>query len=236
MYNDVIPRKRPKPQQSQQQQQPSPPTPTTAPAEHAAQPSKKPRKKREGWRSVLTTIAILLLAPLFALLLTAYVFQTYQVDGPSMKNTLQPSDRLIVWKAPRTWAQITGTPYLPERSDIIVFSEPRLGQFGQSPGKQLIKRVVALPGERVIIEEGVLTVYNDEHPQGFSPDEQLPPGTIAGSAPETLDTTIPENHVFVAGDNRANSLDSRAFGPVHVDNIIGDLTFRVLPINNAQKF
>src|SRR5712671_5845014 len=74
----------------------------------------------DGWRSALSTIAILLIAPLVAVLLTAFVFQSYQVDGPSMQTTLQNSDRLIVWKMSRTWARITGHAFVPQRGDIIV--------------------------------------------------------------------------------------------------------------------
>jgi signal peptidase I len=239
MYNDIIPRKQPAPQQPIKQalpEQPPEQPPTQTPhAVHVHHRATKKAKKSEGWRSVLTTVAILLLAPLFALLLTAYVFQTYQVDGPSMENTLHSNDRLIVWKVPRTWSRITGSSYIPERGDIVVFTEPRLSQFGQSPGKQLIKRVVALPGERVEISGDTLTVYNDEYPNGFQPDQDLP-ATILGDTLEALDTTVPSDHVFVAGDNRANSLDSRSFGPVHVDNIVGNLAVRILPLDSIRKF
>src|SRR5688500_14706280 len=65
------------------------------------------QKKREGWSSVLSTVAVLLIAPLVALFLTAFVFQSYQVDGPSMETTLSNNDRLLVWKVPKTWARVT---------------------------------------------------------------------------------------------------------------------------------
>jgi signal peptidase I len=228
MYNDVTPRRRQEPQPSPGQYASAAPQPSPASA-----PPQKP-KKRENWRSVLTTIGILLLAPLFALLLTAYVFQTYQVDGPSMQNTLEPNDRLIVWKVPRTWARITGNPYIPARGDIVIFNEPDVSQFGQSGNKQLIKRVVALPGERVTSQNGALTVHNQEHPEGFQPE--LAPSIREDHTGEMLDVTVPEDHIFVAGDNRANSLDSRSFGPVHVDNIVGKLAVRILPLDEAQWF
>src|SRR5258708_7094141 len=60
--------------------------------------------KHEGLRSILTTLAILILAPLIAFALTAFIFQSYQVDGSSMETTLQNQDRLIVLKLPRTWS------------------------------------------------------------------------------------------------------------------------------------
>lgn len=195
---------------------------------------KKPTN--ESWRSALSTVAILLIAPLFAIFLIVFVFQSYLVDGPSMQPTLQDRDRLIVWKVPRTWARVTGNTYIPKRGDVVVFSEPKLEDYGESPRKQLIKRVIALPGERVTIEEGVLTVYNDEHPSGFQPDKTLPYGEAIENTPGDVDVTIPKNHVYVVGDNRSNSLDSRTFGPIEADNIIGKLILRFLPFSEAERF
>lgn len=193
------------------------------------------RKPKENWRSVASTVAILLIAPLFALFLISFVFQSYLVDGPSMETTLQNNDRLIVWKVPRTWAKITGNPYIPKRGEVIVFTEPGLEEFGQK-SKQLIKRVVALPGERVVVKDGVLTVYNDEYPEGFQPDQNDKEGTIADTTSGSVNVTVPEGHVFVVGDNRSNSLDSRAFGTVSADNIVGKLTLRFMPLSEARRF
>ncbi len=209
----------------------SPETPTLD------QPESTPRG--EGWRSVLSTLAILLIAPLVAVVLTAFVFQSYQVDGPSMQTTLQNSDRLVVWKLPRTWSRITGHDYIPKRGDIIVFNESNLSAFGQGESKQLIKRVIALPGERVTVENGVLTVFNDAHPNGFRPDAEMAYGKVIGNTePESSTTswTLARGQIFVSGDNRADSLDSRAFGPVASSDVVGKLIARILPLGSAQRF
>lgn len=195
-----------------------------------------PKRKKEGWRSVASTIAVLLIAPFIALLLTMFVFQSYQVDGPSMQPTLQNNDRLIVWKLPRTWAKITGHQYQPDRGDIVVFAEPDLELCGVTPGKQLIKRVLGLPGERVVIKDGTITVYNDEHPKGFQPDATMDYGQTIPATNHDTDLTVPAGRVFMVGDNRLESLDSRCFGPVSLDNIIGKLSFRVLPLNKMQGY
>ncbi len=198
--------------------------------------SKSPKSERESLRSVISTVAILLIAPVIAVLLTAFVFQSYQVDGPSMQSTLFNGDRLIVWKTARTWAKITGHPYIPKRGDIIVFTDANIANFGQDPRKQLIKRVIGLPGDRVIVANNVVTVYNTQYPNGFNPDTTLPYHRTARDTAGNIDVRVPAGQVYVMGDNRPDSLDSRAFGLVDANNIIGKLVVRVLPISQAERF
>lgn len=200
-------------------------------SEHRAGP-----KRTENVRSIFSTVAILLIAPLIAIFLTMFVFQSYQVDGESMQTTLFNNDRLIVWKTPRTWSKITGHSYIPNRGDVVVFTEPKIGEYGQDPSKQLIKRVIALPGERVKVQDGVMTVYNKEHPEGFQPDKTLPYGNVIETTPTDGEWNVGKDEIFVSGDNRANSLDSRTFGPIDVHNIVGKLVVRILPINEVKKF
>ncbi len=187
---------------------------------------------KERLRSIISTVAIIVIAPLIALSLTAYVFQSYEVDGPSMETTLQHQDRLIVYKTPRTVARITHHPYIPHRGDIIIFNTSEVG--GEE--KQLIKRVIGLPGEKVVVKDGTVTVYNKEHPQGFEPDNTLPYGKVIVTTPGEYTGVIGENEVFVMGDNRNNSLDSRIIGPVPVQDIVGKLVLRLFPFGKAQKF
>lgn len=194
------------------------------------------RPKREGWRSVVTTIAVLLIAPVVALLLTAFVFQSYQVSGPSMQPTLHNNDRLIVWKLARTWARITGHNYIPKRGDIVIFTKNDLDMYGQEPTKQLVKRVIALPGERVVVKNDVITVYNHDHPSGFQPDATLPYGKVIPATTGDIDLVVPKGDVYVCGDNRGDSLDSRIFGPIPAKDIIGKLAVRVLPLDKAERF
>jgi signal peptidase I len=196
-----------------------------------------PKNHRVG--NTLSTIGILLLAPFIAILLTAYVFQSYQVDGPSMQNTLHNNDRLIVWKLPRTWARITGHQYVPKRGDIVILTESGLSNYGDTQDtKQLVKRVIGLPGDHIVIKNSVITVYNKAHPNGFQPDATLPYGAN-GAIPATnnnLDITLSKTQLFVCGDNRGDSLDSRIFGPIETDQIIGKLVARIYPISDAERF
>jgi len=187
-------------------------------------------------RNILSTLAVLLIAPAVALVLTAFVFQSYQVDGPSMQTTLNNNDRLIVWKTPRTWSRITRHTYIPNRGDIIVFVAHNLGDLSGNADKQLIKRVIGLPGERVVVKNNELTIYNKTHPKGFRPDATLPYGKVITDTQGDIDEVVPQGSVFVCGDNRDNSLDSRSFGPVAAKDIVGKLVMRVLPLDQAKRF
>lgn len=201
-------------------------------------PHVSPPSKGETMREIISTVGVLLAALLVAFGLIAWVFQSYEVDGPSMETTLQNRDRLIVWKVPRTIARLTGNPYIPARGEIIIFTESGLSEFGSSSSKQLIKRVVGLPGDRVVVQNGVITVYNDENPDGFNPDDHLAHGQIVPEENDArdIDSTLTETQIFVAGDNRPNSLDSRTFGPIEANQIVGKLSLRLLPVSKIERF
>lgn len=190
-----------------------------------------------NWREIASTVGILFMALAVALLVIAFVFRSYQVDGPSMKNTLQDSDKLIIWKVPRTWASITGHPYIPKRGDIIVFNQSGLTQFNDTQDtKQLIKRVIGLPGDHVVLKDGFYAVYNKAHPGGFDPDKTLPYGSDIPLTNGNVNVKLKADQIFVSGDNRPDSLDSRSFGPINANQIVGKLVLRVFPIDHAQVF
>lgn len=221
------------------------PTPTVTPlALSPATPTKiaisgKPPRQNSLARELLSTASVLATALVIALLMISFVFRSYQVDGPSMQNTLQNGDKLIIWKVPRTWSRLTHHAYIPKRGDIIVFSESGLSQFGQTDTKQLIKRVIGLPGDRVVVKNGGYLIYNPAHPAGFDPDKTLPYFDYGKNTPVTsgdIDITLAANQLFVSGDNRPDSLDSRAFGPINASQVIGKLAVRVFPISQAKGF
>lgn len=195
-----------------------------------------PAKKSSARREVLSTIGVLLAALGVSMLIIAFVFRSYQVDGPSMENTLQNGDKLIIWKVPVTWSHITRHPYIPNRGDVIVFNEQGLSEFGQKDNKQLIKRVIGLPGDRVVLQNGEYTIYNKQHPDGFNPDKTLPYGKDIPTTSGNVDLTLDKDQVFVSGDNRPDSLDSRAFGPIEAKQIVGKLVIRVMPISQSKIF
>lgn len=195
----------------------------------------KPKSKKDGLKSTLSTLFIIIAAPIIALLLTAFVFQSYEVDGPSMEKTLQDNDRLVVLKVRRTWFNLTGSDYLPGRGEVVVFNLN--GAATPDGERQLIKRVIGQPGDRVIVQNNSVTIYNAEFPEGFNPDEvgdyqQTVEKTTSGN----VDITVPAGEIFVLGDNRSNSQDSRAFGTVASENIIGTLALRIYPFSKFEVY
>lgn len=214
------------------------PTSIPAPSSDANQePVVVTGKPSGGWKNIVSTILILVAAPLVALFLTAFVFQSYEVDGMSMHSTLQDKDRLIIWKVPRTLSRVTHHTYVPHREDVVVFVKHGLYESGSTQEKQLIKRVIGLPGDRVVVQDGVITVYNSEHPSGYNPDLNHDfTQNIDVPTPGSVDLIVPEGELFVCGDNRGNSLDSRSFGTVPAQDVIGKLTVRIFPVNKFKSF
>lgn len=200
---------------------------------------KKPErpKKKSAYGEIFSVVGILILAPVIAIFLTFFVFQSYVVDGPSMENTLHDKDRLIVWKAGKTLARITSDAFTPDRYSIIVFKEKGATGASGTNEKQLVKRVIGLPGDRIVINDRSLVIYNQANQDGFYPDRDIPESArLENTEGRAVDYTVKPGEVFVLGDNRGNSLDSRAFGPVKSEDIIGTLAVRIYPFDKVQKF
>lgn len=192
-------------------------------------------KIASGVTSTLASFVLFILLPVgIALILTAFIIQSYQVDGQSMETTLQDHDRLIVNKMPRTLARLTHHAYIPKRGDIIVFNQSGLPDVYYQ--KQLIKRVVGLPGERVVVKNGSIMIFNKDNPGGFNPDTADGYRIGAKNTDGNIDLVLQPNEIFVFGDNRDFSEDSRYFGPVNASSIVGKLIVRILPLNNTQTF
>lgn len=181
-------------------------------------------------------------------LLTTYVMRSYTVVGASMENTLHGKDRLIVNRAAVSIAHFLGKPYIPERGQIIVFSNgeangPLTCNVNSSIRDQyIIKRVIAFPGERVTVKDGTLTVYNQAHPEGFHPDDQTRKSDTDGPKKYTsgeVDLIVPDQEIFVIGDNRegTHSFDSRyGLGTIPYCRIIGPVLLRFYPFNQIHLF
>lgn len=191
-------------------------------------------------KDVTQFIGFVILVFLGTLLINTFIFRSFAVSGHSMDKTLANGQRLIVNRIPITLSQIENKPYMPSRGQIIVFKNPRFVEG--MPDEYIVKRVIAFPGERVTVNNGILTVYNKEHPNGFDPDTDYRKDGIGPQSPvsgDGLDTIVPDDTVFVCGDNRIgdNSYDSRTgLGTIPLFDIVGPVSFRLYPFNTIKTF
>lgn len=183
--------------------------------------------------NILIFIACVLVG---TLLINTYVFRSFNVLGPSMEKTLFTGDRLIVNRLPVTWAQLQNKPYVPERGQVIVFKNP---MYNAGTGDEfIVKRVIAFPGERVTVKDGILTVYNSQHPNGFHPDDNNH-GEPGSPTSGDVDSTVADGTLFVAGDHREGdySYDSRSgLGLIPYYDIVGPVSYRIYPFTKMRSF
>lgn len=169
----------------------------------------------------------------FALVIRFFIAAPYLVSGASMEPTFDNFDYLIT---DRISYDFKGA----ERGDVIVFCLPGSGECSlvkrilnkewKAP-RTLIKRVIGLPGETVSVSGGEVRIINAEHPEGFILEEPyLDPGNIGG--PSGTNTTLGEGEYFVMGDNRRVSSDSRVWGVLPQENILGHVFVRLFPLTS----
>ncbi|MCL6572902.1 MAG: signal peptidase I [Bacillus sp. (in: Bacteria)] len=175
------------------------------------------KKKNETYEWIKAIIGALVLA----VIIRSFFFTPIVVDGASMNPTLQNRDRMIVTKIGE-----------PNRFDIVVFHAP--------DGKDYIKRVIGIPGDKIEYKNDVLYVngkaydepylksYKDKIIQGTLTDSFTLKETVVGSE------TVPKGHLFVLGDNRRHSTDSRHIGAIPLEKLIGTTKIVYYPINEIK--
>jgi signal peptidase I len=159
-------------------------------------------------REIVEIIALTLLI----FLAIHFTIQNYQIDGPSMQNTLHTGQYVLVNKVAYLF-------HAPERGDIIILQEP------DQPGRDLIKRVIGLPGDTIKLDGTNVWVNGTELNEPYITQKHNPDANVL---------TVPANEYFVMGDNRPVSEDSRYFGFVPKDYVVGKAILVDWPLSQWQ--
>ncbi|MCX7616102.1 MAG: signal peptidase I [Patescibacteria group bacterium] len=177
-------------------------------------------------RKVLLTFweigEIFLIAFVGVAVIKYFFVQPFIVNGASMEPNFYDGDYLLVDEISYRFGQ-------PARGDVIVFRSP------QDPSTYYIKRIIGLPHEKVEVKDNKIKIYNQEHPEGFYIQEPYLSNLRNSWSGEAI-FSLKDNQYFVMGDNRANSLDSRYWGPLNKEAIVGLVRLRLWPITNVKLF
>jgi signal peptidase I len=184
----------------------------TGPAEPG--PAAPGPQRRRRWRRALAEAAITVLAAvLLVSLVRTFVFQTFWIPSPSMVPTLGVYDRILVQKAFFGWHDV-------REGDIVVFSHPPLDHCGGPQESDLVKRVIALPGQTIYSSGNRIYVNGKLLAEPYLPHDD-PLGTPIPDASSQHPYRVPAGEFYMLGDNRAISCDSRYWGPIKGSSIIG---------------
>lgn len=166
-------------------------------------------------------VKVAVLAGITIALIRYYLFKPFYVKGASMEPNFHEKEYLIIDELSFRFRE-------PVRGEVIVF------RFPEDPKEYFLKRVIGLPGETVKVQGGKVYIYNSENPEGFLLDENYLPDSLITDGDRT--TKVGENQLFVLGDNRPNSFDSRRFGPIDKSLVVGRAWLRGWPLNKLTVF
>lgn len=193
------------------------------------EPGDAPRKRFDSsLRSLIEWVAVAVGALAVALLIKAFLLQAFFIPSASMDDTLAVNDRVLVNKLSYVFGDV-------ERGDIIVFDRP---ERAGGNIEDFIKRVIALPGETVTFVGGEVFIDGQRLQEPYVDGAMTNPdagsivseGCVNVPAPDTC--TLAAGWLFVMGDNRDNSTDSRVFGPIEEDTIVGRAFLKVWPLGD----
>ena len=187
---------------------------------------------RKFLAGVLEVFEIAVIAVGAVFIIRIFLVQPFLVSGTSMYPNFADGNYVLT-------DELTYRIRPPERGEVVVFHDP------QEYSTYFIKRIVGLPGERVVIDNNVITVYNIQNSNGLVLNESYLPaetptsinscdgGIISGTA---CTYTLSSSTYLAFGDNRTLSFDSRSWGPLPAANIVGLVRFRLWPVNEMQFF
>lgn len=166
---------------------------------------------------ILEIVQFAAIALIIVIPIRMFIAQPFIVSGASMEETFHTGEYLIVDQVSYRFNEVT-------RGDVIIFRYPR------DPSKFFIKRVIGLPGDKITIEGNVVKVTNEQFPDGLTLDESY----VKSMEPTTnLEETLGEREYFVMGDNRDQSSDSRVWGVLQEENIVGRALVRLFPVTEV---
>lgn len=201
-----------------------------ADGEEDATPEEEERQPSAVLGVLKTIFSWIILPGLIVLFLHSFVFQAFYVSGSSMNPDFQDGDYLIIDKVGFTLSNLKATFGLDtsldlKRGDVLVFRYPN------NPSTFFIKRLIGLPGDRVVVKDGKVTIYNAEHPEGLTLTEPYIDQSMVTQG--DVDEVVDKDKYFVMGDNRSpnGSFDSREWGQLPRYDVVGVATARLLPIN-----
>lgn len=170
---------------------------------------------------ILELAQVVIVSLIIVFLVRTYLIQPFLVKGASMEPNFQDGNYLIIDELSYRFRQ-------PQRDEIIVFKYPK------DPKQYFIKRIIGLPNERVEIKDQKVTIYNQQSPNGFVLDESyLPPENVTKG---NENFQLGPNDYFVMGDNRLYSSDSRYWGPVPSDDLVGKVWLRAWPLDEVKAY
>jgi signal peptidase I len=178
-------------------------------------------------RWVIELAGVVVVAVVVAFLLRTFVIATYSIPSGSMEPTLQIGDRIVVDKLAYDLHGV-------DRGNIVVFSTPPNEDCAGPPVSDLVKRVVGLPGETISVSGGNVFINGRLLSQSWLPSSQQGK-TYPGPSPAPYALhrpyKIPQGDVYVMGDNRMLSCDSRYWGPIAESTIVGKVDLRIWPLS-----
>lgn len=177
-----------------------------------------PKKRSSAFRE---WIQVIIIALIVALPVRFYIAEPFIVNGASMDPTFSTGQFLIVDRLSYRFQQ-------PARGEVIVFEYPN------NPSIYYIKRIIGLPGETVSIKNGKVSISDLAHPEDFALTEPYIEASHAST--DSAKVTLGPSEYFVMGDNRSQSSDSRAWGPLDKSYIIGRPAARLFPISTVSAF
>ncbi len=189
------------------------------------------KKKNSLGKEIFEWFLVIVAALVISMVIKAFVFSTYKVNMVSMENTLYGGHNVIVYKTGYFFSE-------PKHGQIIVFTHEE-GQFKgllkylpvANPGEvDYIKRVIGVPGDEIDIRDGYVWRKSSGDKDFVKLDEPYTKG-LTDSHGMQLPYKVPEDKLFVMGDNREQSLDSRQIGPVDIDSVIGHAVIRIWPFS-----